>query len=112
MLLNIDEPQTLVVSRELAKVLKRLFGKGPNGVNVALRPNIVVVKAEGVLTHIEKNLLQTENGEKVVTALRLTLLTKFKQEMLQELNAALGSTYSEVTAELFVSTDELLLVFC
>lgn len=107
---NYTECQITTLSREMAKIHKKIFGKGPGAVNVAFRPSLVIIKAEGVLTELEKNLLETQNGNKTVAEIRAVLIEKFKPEIIKDISKALAVDFSDIMAELFVSSDELIVV--
>ncbi len=107
---NFTECQITALSREMAKIHKKIFGKGPGEVNVALRPSFAVVRAEGVLTDLERNLLETQNGNNRVTEVRNVLIEKYKPEILKEISNSLGVDFSEITAEMFITTDDLIMI--
>lgn len=111
-LTNIYDYQTAMLSHEIAKVHKGVFGKGPSDIIITIRQGLIAVKAEGVLTQLEKNLLETAEGEKTVTTVRQLLSDKFKQNLVKDIKSILGSDSLEVMTELFVDSDQMVMIFC
>jgi len=94
----------------LAKVYKKYFGKGPNNITVAVQPGFIVAKAVGVLTQIEKSLLETDNGVTKVERLRQEVFQRFSQSIMEELYKAKGLRISSIMQKTFANYDECIII--
>lgn len=62
------------IKRELSKLYKGAFGKGPDNTEVRLLDNLVFLKFIGALSPIEESLLHSEEGKAIVGEIRDELI--------------------------------------
>lgn len=62
------------IKREITKVYKSSFGKGPENTNVMIYDNIVILKISGALSQIEETLMNTTAGSEIVNSIRNELI--------------------------------------
>lgn len=67
------------LKRELTKLYKESFGKGPDTAIVKIQENIAIVKLEGGLTLLERTLMNTIDGFKLVRNIRDQLIEEHFQ---------------------------------
>ena len=62
------------LKREITKLYKTSFGKGPETTTVRIHDNIAFATLEGGLTQLERSLIETDDGAKIVRDIRDQLL--------------------------------------
>lgn len=62
------------LKREITKLYKASFGKGPEATIVRIHENIAIARLEGGLTQLEQSLIATDEGTKIVRNIRDQLI--------------------------------------
>lgn len=62
------------IKRELSRLYKGAFGKGPDNTDVKIFENFVFLKFTGALSAIEESLLNSEGGRHIVGQIRDELI--------------------------------------
>jgi len=62
------------IKREITKLYKSSFGKGPENTEVIIYENFVFLKFIDALSQIEKSLMNSENGKQIVEKIRDELI--------------------------------------
>jgi Uncharacterized conserved protein len=73
----------LELSNFIARFYKDNIGKGPRNVEIKFTDNIMIYFVEGLLTPLEKSILQTSGGKEVVTSGRLLIVNNWKPKRLE-----------------------------
>ncbi|WP_158630084.1 Na-translocating system protein MpsC family protein [Cohnella sp. AR92] len=73
----------LELSNFIARFYKDNIGKGPRNVEIKFTDNIMIYFVEGLLTPLEKSILQTNGGKEVVTSGRLLIVNNWKPKRLE-----------------------------
>ncbi|MGI6732547.1 MAG: Na-translocating system protein MpsC family protein [Anaerovoracaceae bacterium] len=58
------------LKREITRLYKATYGKGPETTVVRIFENIAIVRLEGALTQLELSLIDTDKGSKLVREIR------------------------------------------
>lgn len=58
------------LKREITRLYKAAYGKGPKSTVVRIFDNIAIVRLEEALTQLELSLIETDNGDKLVREIR------------------------------------------
>lgn len=64
------------IKRDITKLYKEGFGKGPDETNVKILNNILVIQLDGALTPMEENLRLLPEGENIIYKIRETLMNQ------------------------------------
>ena len=62
------------IKREITKLYKASFGKGPESTEVIIYENFVFLKFIGALSQIEESLMNSDNGKQIVEKIRDELI--------------------------------------
>jgi len=73
---GLKEQKEQAVKRELSKLYKQNFGKGPDTTEVKIYENFVFLKFEGAFSPIEENLMKSECGIALVEKIRDEMILK------------------------------------
>jgi uncharacterized protein YbcI len=65
------------LKREITKLYKAAFGKGPENTMVRIFDNIAFAKLEGAMTRLEQSLMETDNGDSLVRSIRDQLVNEY-----------------------------------
>ncbi len=107
---KLDDSQVTILSHGIAKLHKEYFGKGPNDIVVAINQSIIVIKAVGVLTVMEKYMLDIPEGYGRVRENRFMLFDKLKDRMLMDLSVCTGLKLKGLMVEFLIQYDGLIIV--
>jgi len=59
------------------RIYKEIYGQGPTTLSVHVWKNVLILKLEGVFTKLEKTLLSSQEGEKLVYRIRDYFISHF-----------------------------------
>lgn len=85
------------LKRELTKLYKESFGKGPDAATVRIQENIAIARLEGGLTQLEQSLMDTVDGFRLVRNIRDQLIEEHFQVYTSELEEIVGTELDKVS---------------
>lgn len=69
------------VANQLKDIIKTCAGKGPSDLKLITFENIIKVQFCGFLTHLEKSLLKSKTGERLVVEVRKAMFELIKDDV-------------------------------
>lgn len=93
---TLKDQKELAVKREISKLYKQNFGKGPETTEVKIYQNFVFMKFEGAFSQIEENLMKSDQGTALVEKIRDEKILRQTEAYVPALEAIVAEKVSKV----------------
>lgn len=97
------------IKREITKLWKENFGKGPEETTVTIFNNIVVIRLDGGIAPIEQMLLSTLEGKKMVHAIMDELILNQTSAYMPTIEAIVKTKQEQISYVLVDKTNSIYL---
>jgi uncharacterized protein YbcI len=94
------------IKREVTRLHKMKFGKGPGDTVVKITGNVISIKLDKVLTPLEEAMLQLEEGKEIVERIRHELIQDRMNEHMKKLEEVTGCLIENITHILRIEQQE------
>lgn len=84
-----------VLKRELTRLYKEHYGKGPERTAVSITENILIIKIAGAMSQVEQTLIATPEGKDLALMIRDELILK-QRSFVPDIEEIVGWKISEV----------------
>ncbi len=85
------------IKREITRIYKGSFGKGPEETRIRVMENVVMMRFDGALTDIETSLLDTEEGFQLVADMRKRMVHQKKADYIPMIEEIVGQKVQSIT---------------